>query len=842
MRGLGMRAVVARSISANVAASRGAAERDDGQVVIAVEELDVELQRDAGLAFDDGVVGHDPVRTDTYKDAKDRTIRTVYDDGSFTETLYSIGSQPITNDQEGDDIGTPTNAEGWTWYGNIPNGGSEVVQIAQRQASDPLVVTYQVYDKAGKLTDVWLPAVTDADPNSTTYEDSVRPHWSYEHDAGGNQTAQIGPREQPAYQTWLSGYHTTPFTDDTRFGYDQNGNEVRRILPDGEQETFTYDQYGRQATHVDFDGNVATYAYLPANDAHAGRLEQVVYVGAAGSGKATQTVTYAYDDLGRLASVADASGTTTYSYDNTGRLIEEDTPEGVIHYAYDPATGRHTETYTDYTDTLYDYDSLGRLWHVTVAMLNGEELTTPLVTTYGYDAAGNKTSEELPNGVATTYDYDDLNRLTDLLTQHGSTTLFSQNYILNADGTRASVDETQLQADGTTVVTSHTDWMFDALGRLVGEAFTSTASGQDYTDVFAYDLSSNRMERDHTGLGGGADETITYTYNGNDQLTAEDSTVGGETYYMYDDNGSQISSTHGGATTSYGYDVRNKMVGYSGPSGTATYVYDDAGNRVQETAGGATTYYPTDNKNPTGYAQPIEAKLSLLGSPSMTYLIGKRVFAQANGSGVVSCFLRDGHGSTRALADASGVITRTLNYDAFGGMLNFAPATAGTVFLFGGDAVCDPASGLYLHGDGVRQRLGFRFVEMDVYAGNNEDALSLHKYLYARMNPTRYVNPSGKNILVDMIGTMLIGMGVTLIGIAIMTTAPLWVPVTGGVCLALGLGLLLHGVFDAGSSIEQQAPIKKHVDDVMKEMQSAVDYDVDAIMSCKPNYGQEDEL
>jgi len=90
-------------------------------------------------------------------------------------------------------------------------------------------------------------------------------------------------------------------------------------------------------------------------------------------------------------------------------------------------------------------------------------------------------------------------------------------HVLNHDGTRASSHEQQLQADNSTVVTTDTSWTYDALQRLAGEAVTSTATGQSYSDVFAYDVQSNRTGKAHTGPGGGADETTAYTYNGNDE-------------------------------------------------------------------------------------------------------------------------------------------------------------------------------------------------------------------------------------------------------------------------------------------------------------------------------------
>jgi YD repeat-containing protein len=188
---------------------------------------------------------------------------------------------------------------------------------------------------------------------------------------------------------------------------------------------------------------------------------------------------------------------------------------------------------------------------------------------------------------------------------------------------------------------------------------------------------------------------------------------------------------------------------------TTTYVYDDAGNRVGETTGGVTTFYLTDDNNPTGYAQPIEQKPGATGAPSVTYVIGDRVLAQADTLGVVSCFLTDGHGSTRALTSSTGAVAQTFSYTAFGGAVGFDPATAGTVFLFGGDAVYDPMSELYLNGDGTRPRDGFIFTQMDGYTGDVSAPLSLHKYLYAAMDPVGNWDPSGHDFTAADVVTSL---------------------------------------------------------------------------------------
>jgi YD repeat-containing protein len=225
----------------------------------------------------------------------------------------------------------------------------------------------------------------------------------------------------------------------------------------------------------------------------------------------------------------------------------------------------------------------------------------------------------------------------------------------------------------------------------------------------------------------------------------------------YDANGSLTTSTTGADTTVYTYDVRNKLatVATDGTT-TATYVYDDAGNRVQETAGGITTFYLTDNANPTGYAQPLEEWTTTSGSLSSatlsrTYLIGPRVFGQADSSGNVNYLLTDAHGSTQQITDESGNITSSLRYTAFGTAVNFDPGSVATEYLFGGDAVYDPPSGLYLHGDGTRDVLGFEFIQADDQGnGTTSDPISLYEYLYASGDPIDGSDPSGHDDLAEL--------------------------------------------------------------------------------------------
>jgi uncharacterized delta-60 repeat protein len=199
----------------------------------------------------------------------------------------------------------------------------------------------------------------------------------------------------------------------------------------------------------------------------------------------------------------------------------------------------------------------------------------------------------------------------------------------------------------------------------------------------------------------------------------------------------------------YTYDVRNKMVGFSGATGTATYVYDDSGNRVQEKTGGTTSFYLTDTANPTGYAQPIEVWTSTNGSLSgatlnTTYLIGDRVFGQ-DVSGTLSYLSVDGQDNTRLLTSGTGAVSAVFNYDAFGDALNFNLATASTVVLFQ-QTYYDAASGLNLYGDATRgvEPGKDSYIEMDGQSfANSSDPLSLSLLLLDNADPLSNWDPSG---------------------------------------------------------------------------------------------------
>jgi uncharacterized protein RhaS with RHS repeats len=94
-----------------------------------------------------------------------------------------------------------------------------------------------------------------------------------------------------------------------------------------------------------------------------------------------------------------------------------------------------------------------------------------------------------------------------------------------------------------------------------------------------------------------------------------------------------------------------------------------------------------DTVNPTGYAQVVDEVQS--GSVARSYSWGLELIDQARpqpatAPAIVNYYVFDGHGSVRALTNATGVVTDTYDYDAFG---NFVHSTGTTPnnYLFAGE-------------------------------------------------------------------------------------------------------------------------------------------------------------
>jgi RHS repeat-associated protein len=112
-----------------------------------------------------------------------------------------------------------------------------------------------------------------------------------------------------------------------------------------------------------------------------------------------------------------------------------------------------------------------------------------------------------------------------------------------------------------------------------------------------------------------------------------------------------------------------------------------------------------------------------------------------------SFYIYDGRGTVRMLASLAGAVTDTYEYDAFGNLLAKTGATP-NVYLYRGERY-DPDLKLYYLRARWYNPVTGRFMTRDPYAGSPYDPASLHRYNYARSNPSNFVDPSGRAALIE---------------------------------------------------------------------------------------------
>jgi RHS repeat-associated protein len=168
-------------------------------------------------------------------------------------------------------------------------------------------------------------------------------------------------------------------------------------------------------------------------------------------------------------------------------------------------------------------------------------------------------------------------------------------------------------------------------------------------------------------------------------------------------------------------------------SGAATFVHDGDGNRAAKTSGGVTTQYLVDDANPTGLAQVAEEVVN--GAVTRRYVYGLARISQTQANGT-SYYGYDAHGDVRTLMNASGTVTDTYDYDAFGNLIA-STGTTPNVYRYQGEAL-DTETGLYYLRARYYDPISGRFVSVDPLADQGE-----HPYSYSSANPVDGHDPTG---------------------------------------------------------------------------------------------------
>jgi RHS repeat-associated protein len=569
-----------------------------------------------------------------------------------------------------------------TEFSRYPSG-------ALKSVTDPggRSVAYQ-YDTNGNLS-----AVSDGAGHATSLEIDAAGQLRSITDRAGNR-ASFERYPDGSLKTLTDGNgHEWHYT------YDALGRLHQVRDPLEHVETYEYNDVGLLSKLTNGDEKITTYSY----DAD-GLLSKEVRPG-------NEVVNYTYDPLGRLVEADNSAAHADRSYDDASRLASETTcantgspttpcssaatglPFVSTSYAYhaDSQLASVRSSDTNIPEVAYGYDNLGRL----ATVQYGSQ--TPFVLSY--DSLDRLQSLSRPNGISDAFSYNNSEDLTGRdATLHGSTVARFDYGIDPITGRRTSMTD----SSGTTAYTYYDSGALKSVTPPAGSPLPS--------ESYTYDKAGNRS---------GA--SATWHYDSANRLLSD-----GIFNYEYDNAGDLTARTPiaGGSGTTYAWNADHELTGITYPDRTTSgYSYDPFGRRVVAIDRGKEARFTYDGTSP---------KADYNGSNQLqtSYLSGLETMTAG---GQPTFYLSDGLASIRALTDASGKVTGTYSYSAFG-----LPATGNaqpsretfTGYQF------DAASGLYDAGARYYDPATGRFLSRDPVA-------SVNRYPYAAGDPVDLVDKYG---------------------------------------------------------------------------------------------------
>jgi RHS repeat-associated protein len=509
-----------------------------------------------------------------------------------------------------------------------------------------------------------------------------------------------------------------PAGNETSYEYDDAG---RRIAA-GER-LFQYDAANQVIGITDRNGRQRNFTYndlgLKTSETWLDEEEEVI-----------RTITWSYDDAGRLIEASDPDFTYIFTYDQLGRVIREENdgtpnvPAFELYFAYDYASNR-TRVYDNLgTDLAYTYAD-HRLSQMKWTIDNIERAQV----LFDYDDIGRLTtltrtdSSTSSAALTTAYDYDDLNRLIGI----------THTSIVNQ--TPAELSEFLYEFDVGSRISSYTgpegtlDYEYDATGQLIGvtgartESYSYDENGNrtmtgyetgdlnqllsDGTYDYEYDLEGNLVRRGRISDG----EVTEYTWDHRQRLTR---------VVVKDDLDDTIKEAR------YTYDVFDRRIG----------VWEDADGEGSEEATERWTVYDGDNP---------WADFDAEGDLQTRYLYGQAIdqlFARIGQSNDVDWYLTDHLGSVRQVAQIDSAILDEIDYDSFGQILAETEPENGDRFKYTARE-WDALIGQYYY--------RARYYGPDIGRFYSEDPLQFNAgdvdlYRYVFNSPTNYNDPTGQLI------------------------------------------------------------------------------------------------
>ncbi|MCG3188109.1 MAG: hypothetical protein IOMNBAOH_02833 [Rhodocyclaceae bacterium] len=563
-------------------------------------------------------------------------------------------------------------------------------------------VTCVVYTPLGDVKEIWAGRTTDTTSKTCNLDGiDIKKQLSRTHDDFGRKLTETDALGNT--WTWTWNVH-----------HERVSSQTPVQAQAGQSTTYTY---GAQGNPGETQGLLKTRSVPGAQTVTTTRnpLGQATRVETKnGAGNLIVAYDYGYDAAHRLQTVTDSRGnkTLTYTWTPGGRLAQLQDADGHV--------------------ASFAYDATGRL--ATITAPNGENVS------FVWDAGGRLIEQRLHSGQRTTQSWFEDGGLKEKKTLVNTSTLSSHLYSLDPQGRRAGHAET---IGGTTKTWNY---LYDQLDRL-------TSAHDGTAETYAYDIWGNRRSKTKGAT------TTAYLYDAAHRLSEIRS--GSDTGALigaavHDADGHLSKLCEGGTVSKTTTDCTATGTGSttlqlvwnaldhlqtatrSGTGAvTESYAYDDQGRRIQKTSGATTTHWLYD-----GDALHAEWAGTMSGLPSAVYAHGglDQPLLRLTGTthtpaATQSAYLQDGLGSVIGLANASGTLTASQRFDAWGNRT----ASTGTIPQYGYTGREPDATGLVFYRARYYHPGIARFASRDPMG--MADGVS--PYAYVRNNPVNLVDPMG---------------------------------------------------------------------------------------------------
>jgi RHS repeat-associated protein len=627
-------------------------------------------------------------------------------------------------------------------------------------------ITRYTYDQNGNTTSIVDPAgnttIIEYDQNLNkpiSIMDALGDVTEIGYDSKGNLTSIEDPLENTtsiAYNRYGQPVSVTDaLSHTTTFEYDEYGNLVKATDPLGNSAFMRYDIISRLLDSTDPKGRTTSYTYDLMNritevtDAQNG-ITEFTYDANGNLTSVTdakgQTISYAYNLRDKVASMTDQLGRNeSYSYDMNDNLISVADRKGqTTTYTYDKENQINRVDYADGSYTTYTYDAVGKLTYI------NDSISGPIQYVYsntgcgaGCSGAVDKVIQEITPLGSISYEYDALGRRTGM-TVAGQPAV---NYTYDGNSRLTEID-TMINAVAVSFNLS-----YDALGRR-----TSLTLPNGVTTNYTYDNASHLLELKHLSPLSSVLDALSYVYDPNGNRTSMNrpsvnlplpSSVSNTSYnqanqvmsfkdknMIYDNNGNMLSVTNSCGTTTYDWDVRNRLVGIDGYKPdcsplTATFKYNALGRRIEKTINGKTMQYLYDGLDIIQEIENGVVSVNYIRTLNIDELLARLT------PNVSRYYQTDALGSIIALTDDTGAIKTQYTYDPFGHATMSSEASDNPFQYTGRE---NDNTGLYYYRARYYSTELQRFISEDPigFAGGD-----VNLYRYVGNNPQIFIDPFG---------------------------------------------------------------------------------------------------